>query len=54
MDQDLDFEIGNGNSIQGGCGAILMNQMMYFGGLQNWKKQVCSLKFLTRIVLESR
>ena len=32
MDQDLDFEIGNGNSIYGGCAAMLMGQMMYFGG----------------------
>ena len=33
MDQDLDFEIGNGNSIYGGCAAMLMGEMMYFGGL---------------------
>ena len=32
MDQDLDFEIGNGNSIYRGCAAMLMGQMMYFGG----------------------
>ena len=40
MNDDLDFEIGNDNTIENGCGAILMGQMMYFGGVTN-KKQVC-------------
>ena len=40
MNDDLDFEIGNDNTIESGCGAILMGQMMYFGGVTN-KKQVC-------------
>ena len=40
MDQDLDFEIGDGNSVDMGCGATLMGQMMYFGARTN-KKQVC-------------
>ena len=41
MDQNLDFEIdkdNTGNKINGGCGAMLMGQWMYFGGNQ---KQVC-------------
>ena len=41
MDQDLDFDFGDGNSIDMGCGATLMGQMMYFGGwYNNNKKQV--------------
>ena len=40
MDQDLDFEIGNGNKMHWGCGAILMDQMMYFGGGGRRKNQV--------------
>ena len=38
MDQDLDFEIGNGNSVHGGCGVIFKDQMMYFGGFSNSKQ----------------
>ena len=40
MDQDLDFEIGDDNSIYAGCGATLMGKLMYFGGQKN-KRQVC-------------
>ena len=43
MDQDLDFEIGNGNKIYGGCAAMLMGQMMYFGGSGS-KRQVKNSK----------
>ena len=45
MDQNLDFEINKdntGNTIYGGCGAMLMGQWMYFGGSRTGTdKQVC-------------
>ena len=37
---DLQFEFEEDTDSNGGCGAILMDKMIYFGGIDN-KRQVC-------------
>ena len=43
MDDDLSFEYGEGADANGGCGAILMGEMWYFGG-GSQQKQVSILR----------
>ena len=43
MDDDLDFEYGEGVYTEEGCGAILMGEMWYFGGLDS--RQVSLIVF---------
>ena len=39
MDDDLNFEYGQETDVYAGCGATLMGEMWYFGGVRN-KRQV--------------
>ena len=43
MDDDLDFEYGEGVYTEEGCGAILMGEMWYFGG----SRHVCFIKLVS-------
>ena len=51
IDENFIFEFGENTDVYGGCGAVFMGQMMYFGGTRLfWIQQVCilhkiSLKF---------
>ena len=38
MDDDLNFEYGQGTDVAGGCGASLMGEMWYFGGYPNTRQ----------------
>ena len=40
MDDDLIFEYGEGTDAYGGCGATLMGEMWYFGGVGSYMRQV--------------
>ena len=40
MNEDLDFEYGDGTIAHYGCGATLQNIFWYFGGYTPYKRQV--------------
>ena len=42
VDDNLDFEYGNDVSLWGGCGITLSGQMWYFGGWDDYARQVSS------------
>ena len=42
MDDNLGFTYGENTFVRGGCGAMLMGQMFYFGGSDD-SEQVCTI-----------
>ena len=40
VNEDLNFEYGEGTDVHGGCGALLRNVFWYFGGWKSNKRQV--------------
>jgi len=40
VNEDLNFEYGEGTVVEGGCGALLRNVFWYFGGSYSNERQV--------------
>ena len=43
MNDDLDFQFGDGTAVDFGCGATLFGEFWYFGGQDSFKRQVCEI-----------
>ena len=53
MNEDLNFEYGDGTSLYGGCGGTLQNIFWYFGGFAD-KRMVKLRKYVSDIKVEFR
>ena len=45
IQEDFIFEFGENTNVYGGCGAVLMDQMMYFGGTRDKEYQKLESKY---------